>query len=375
MDQSPRLGLPYILPNQAQKHLAHNEGLQRLDVLVQPVAISATSLAPASPAEGDLYIVPAIPAGDWAAASAGDFAIWQDGVWSLLPPAAGWSCFVADAGETLHFDGTGWSRPDRLGLNAAPDGTNRLTVAAAASQFSHDGSDHRLKVNKDNATDTAAIVYQAGFAGHAEIGLCGDNDLHFRVSADGATFTDAMQIAADTGTVTIARELAIPDGVKIRNGGTLATSGVEIVGGGGLGPVSLKLVNDAGVGVAGALFTQGSSNPAVDLVDFAFQTLTEKMNVRVESRSGFVGSGATPEFQVFRNVGGGGDDYILRASSHSVLLEKPLHLASFTVASLPAASTHAPGTLVFVSDASSGAEPAFSDGTDWRLCSSRAIVS
>lgn len=34
---TPRLGLPYIQAQQAQKELAHSEGLVRLDALVQPV--------------------------------------------------------------------------------------------------------------------------------------------------------------------------------------------------------------------------------------------------------------------------------------------------------------------------------------------------
>lgn len=35
MDTSPRLTLPYLMPNQAQKHVTHNEALRQLDVLVQ----------------------------------------------------------------------------------------------------------------------------------------------------------------------------------------------------------------------------------------------------------------------------------------------------------------------------------------------------
>jgi len=34
MDLSYYLKLPYLLPNQAQKHVTHNEALRRLDALV-----------------------------------------------------------------------------------------------------------------------------------------------------------------------------------------------------------------------------------------------------------------------------------------------------------------------------------------------------
>lgn len=34
-DTSAILGLPYLMPSQAQKHVTHNEALARLDLLVQ----------------------------------------------------------------------------------------------------------------------------------------------------------------------------------------------------------------------------------------------------------------------------------------------------------------------------------------------------
>jgi hypothetical protein len=48
-------------------------------------------------------------------------------------------------------------------------------------------------------------------------------------------------------------------------------------------------------------------------------------------------------------------------------------LISYTVAGLPAATT--PGMLVYVSNESGGAVPAFADGTNWRRVTDRAIVS
>ena len=39
-ETSPRLDLPYIQPSQAQKHVTHNESLQRLDALVQMTVLA-----------------------------------------------------------------------------------------------------------------------------------------------------------------------------------------------------------------------------------------------------------------------------------------------------------------------------------------------
>lgn len=52
----------------------------------------------------------------------------------------------------------------------------------------------------------------------------------------------------------------------------------------------------------------------------------------------------------------------------------PVMLASYTVSTLPTASEWERG-FIYVSDESGGAIPAFSDGTNWRRVSDRAIVS
>ena len=56
------------------------------------------------------------------------------------------------------------------------------------------------------------------------------------------------------------------------------------------------------------------------------------------------------------------------------LLGKAVILIPYTVATLPSASECAQG-LIYVSDESGGAVPAFSDGTNWRRMTDRAIVS
>lgn len=52
----------------------------------------------------------------------------------------------------------------------------------------------------------------------------------------------------------------------------------------------------------------------------------------------------------------------------------PTILAQYPKASLPAPGANA-GCLVYVTDDVGGAVPAFSDGTDWRRVTDRAIVS
>ena len=51
-----------------------------------------------------------------------------------------------------------------------------------------------------------------------------------------------------------------------------------------------------------------------------------------------------------------------------------IKLPSYTVATLPAAATYA-RAMIYVSNEAGGAVPAFSDGTDWRRVTDRAVVS
>jgi hypothetical protein len=54
-----------------------------------------------------------------------------------------------------------------------------------------------------SACDTASLLYQDAFSGRAELGLAGDDDFHLKVSADGATWKEAILINRWTGAVTL----------------------------------------------------------------------------------------------------------------------------------------------------------------------------
>ena len=207
-DTTPNLILPYIMPAQAQKHVTHNEAIRALDCLVQLTALSrGLAGPPASPADGARYIVAASPTDAWSG-HATEIAAFQDGAWNFHAPRAGWRVWIADEGLLAVWNGGAWvaaavgsvNPAPLVGVNATADATNRLAVAAAASLFTHDGHGHQLKINKAASTDTASQLFQTAFSGRAEIGLAGDDDLHVKVSADGATWRQALVLSAATGT-------------------------------------------------------------------------------------------------------------------------------------------------------------------------------
>ncbi|MEO5808019.1 DUF2793 domain-containing protein [Devosia sp.] len=211
MDNTSRLSLPFIMPQQAQKHVTHNEALQTLDALVQPVVKSRTiATPPGSPMLGDAYILPASPTGAWAG-HATEIAVWQNAAWSFLDPANGWQAYIEDAQAIVVFQSTAWvalagngaAGVPMVGINTGADSTNRLAVAAAATLLSHDGNGHQLKLNKAASTDTASLLYQSNHTGYAEMGLAGDNHWRLKVSPNGSSWVDALKIDNATGGLTV----------------------------------------------------------------------------------------------------------------------------------------------------------------------------
>ena len=207
-DLSPVLDLPLLAPSQAQKHVTHNEALERLDALVQLSVLSATEdEPPAQPEEGDRYLLPAGASGAWSG-RAGDLAVFANGAWLFLEPQAGWLAWVRDLSHALRHDGTNWvpAQGDLqnlpwIGVNATADATNRLSLSAHASLFSHDGAGHQVKVNKTGSADTASLLFQTGFSGRAEMGTMGSDGFAVKVSSDGVSFQTALIADPDTGVV------------------------------------------------------------------------------------------------------------------------------------------------------------------------------
>jgi len=208
MDETPNLGLPYIAAAQSQKHVTHNEAIRELDAVVQlSVRDRDLTAPPASPENGDRYIVAGVASGEWSGRE-GEIAAFQDGAWAFHAPREGWLAWVGDEDMLVAFDGTAWvgaisgalNPAPLLGINATADVTNRLSVSAPAALLNHEGAGHQLKVNKAAETDTASLLFQTAFSGRAEMGTTGDDDFHIKVSTDGVAFKEGLVVAAASGT-------------------------------------------------------------------------------------------------------------------------------------------------------------------------------
>lgn len=208
-DETVNLALPYILPSQAQKHVTHNEALQRLDAIVQLVIAGEASAPPDNAVEGDCYLIAASPTDAWAG-KPGWLALRQDGVWILIQPREGWRAWFSTDARLRVLTGGTWQELEgaesgsvpMIGINATADETNRLAVASPASLFSNVGNGHQLKINKAAPTDTASLLFQTAWSGRAEMGLAGNDDFSIKVSPDGNSWQTGLQISPQ-GAVTM----------------------------------------------------------------------------------------------------------------------------------------------------------------------------
>lgn len=239
MSASTHLALPYLDAAQAQKHVTHNEALQLLDTLTQLSVIArGQTSAPASPAEGDRYVVGSGATGAFAGMD-GKIAVRLAGAWTFLTPRAGWVAYVAAEALSIVHDGSAWVEIGSalgavqnlalLGVGTTADAANPFSVKADAALFAmrtiaEGGTgDLRVTLGKEAAGNTVAHLYQTNWSGRAEIGLIGDDNLHVKVSADGAAWKDALNIDKTTGRVSFPSGIGdgslAPFRNKLRNAG------------------------------------------------------------------------------------------------------------------------------------------------------------
>jgi Protein of unknown function (DUF2793) len=218
MENTGRFDLPLIMPSQAQKHVTHNEALTLLDGLIHLlIKTQGDTAPPISAAVDDAFLVGAPATGAWFGQE-GKIAFNTDAGWRFAAPARGIIAFFAAANELRIYEQGMWTKLgdftgpvsySTLGVNASADTLNRLAVRSNAALFtalesaSGGSGDVQIKLNKESQTDTAAILFQTGFSGRAELGLAGDDALSFKVSADGSAWNTALSVSPASGLVTL----------------------------------------------------------------------------------------------------------------------------------------------------------------------------
>lgn len=183
-DQTSNLGLPFVMPAQAQKHVTVNESLLRLDALVQ-ARVESRSVAsqPGAPTDGRLWILPPGKTGpEWGGYADGALAYYRDGYWEPLSPREGWRFWVADEDVFVRYTGSAWTADEAVGgLNGGPlaglrnkilNGDFRIwqrgTSVAVAASGDFSGAD-RWRVGYDGSGATRTLSRQAFAPGQTDV--------------------------------------------------------------------------------------------------------------------------------------------------------------------------------------------------------------
>lgn len=132
MSASPRFGFLLLAPGQASKEVTANEALLTLETITAAaVEEPPRSSPPASPAEGECYIVAASPTGAWAG-QAGKLAAYTAGGWRFVAPTPGLGAFVKSTATTASYVGGAWELGSVRASRLLVDGEQVVGAQASA---------------------------------------------------------------------------------------------------------------------------------------------------------------------------------------------------------------------------------------------------
>jgi hypothetical protein len=263
---------------------------------------------------------------------------------------------VGGTGNVAIFSSTGANITGTLGVSANVTGGNLVTAGQVVATGNVSGGN--LLVT-GNIVDTGVMSLVTGGSGN--INLAPNGSIVVVATTTGANITGALGV---TGNITGGNILGNGAGLS----GINAFSTVAVTGGNSAVADSIAdtLTLTAGTGIALVMdaatdtltiAASGGSEIFVDGADFG--TVTEP--VTQSDNLGLVTDSVTAQSDLGTIVTSG------------ILYPDQLVLPSYTTTTLPSAS--APGSMIFVTNETGGAVPAFADGTNWRRVTDRAIVS
>ncbi len=186
MATTNHLAITLLEQSQAQKDVTVNEALARIDAVLNTGAVDVSlALPPATPSEGDVYIVAASATDDWAGQE-GSVAYYDGGVWRFIAPRTGMRLWVQGEGKDyIYFDGQwnaetnywrGFDQAQYHNLKALTDAVNIAWDARYYPVAEVTLADNRTLDNPSNAIAGAVyrlIVRQDAIGGHT-LSFAGD---------------------------------------------------------------------------------------------------------------------------------------------------------------------------------------------------------
>lgn len=128
----------------------YDPDLRKLSVLVQPAVISRTTNLPASPVNGNIYIVPT------GQTNANQIAVRDDGEWIYYVPNKGFLVHVNDEDIYVRWSATSW-----VPLSGQSLVREQVTANYSVANSDLDGS----KIKTINAATAVTVTVPAGLSG------------------------------------------------------------------------------------------------------------------------------------------------------------------------------------------------------------------
>lgn len=126
--RTTRFELPLLFAGQAQKELFVNELAARLDALLHGAIEAELAVPPASPSDGQAWLVASGASGEWSG-KAGQIAARQAGNWLFFVPRDGLRVLNRATGQDIRFKGS-WQAAVRP---ASPSGGATVDSEARAA--------------------------------------------------------------------------------------------------------------------------------------------------------------------------------------------------------------------------------------------------
>lgn len=168
---SRNVGFEEITEGQNNAHTQHNITTKLLDALIRGGVTDRLTATPASPADGDVYIIfGGAPSGQWLTdgRSENDVAIWLTSDWYYFTPEEGWMLRVVDENVWVYWDGSAWTTLVSLGfaqIAADADITDSTNGTAANGLVDLDLTDNTAEATPDTTIGDTTVGGSSGGTG------------------------------------------------------------------------------------------------------------------------------------------------------------------------------------------------------------------